>query len=167
MRNEKTDLLRGLRAVRRFEGRPIPEVDLTEILEVARWTGTASNQQAWKVVVVRDRATLDALSECGVQHLAQAAVGLVIVSPGTIPELEAFDEGRISERMMLAALAQGIASGVGWFKDGGRARARELIGAPSASAVRTAVSLGYAAPGAELGRRRRPLAEFVSERSYS
>ncbi|MGH7863062.1 MAG: nitroreductase family protein [Candidatus Dormibacteraceae bacterium] len=164
--NEQIELLKGLRAVREFSSEPVSDESLAQILEVARWTGTASNLQAWELIVVRERESLRALSECGIGHLATAAVGLVIVSPGANPELEAFDDGRISERIMLAARAEGLASGVGWFKNGGRARARAMLGAPPNSTLRTAVSIGHAEVGAEHGRKRKSLAEFVHQGRY-
>ena len=163
MSNATTDVMRAVRAVRRFREGSVPEEDLNEILEVARWTGTASNRQSWDVVVVRDRDLLEQLSACGVTHLATAAVGLVLVSQGQVNELQAFDEGRIAERVMVAAQALGLRSAPGWFKDGGRERARQLIGAPGEATVRTAVSLGHPAEGAEIGGRRRQLASLVHE----
>ena len=37
--------LRSLRAVRRYAQRPIPDAVLLDVLEVARWTGSAKNTQ--------------------------------------------------------------------------------------------------------------------------
>ena len=55
-------LLRGLRAVRQFGPDPLPEELLRNILEVARWSGSAGNRQPWEFVVVRDRDMLRRLS---------------------------------------------------------------------------------------------------------
>lgn len=40
-----SDLLRGLRQRRKYRDEAIPEAILTDILEVARWTGSAKNTQ--------------------------------------------------------------------------------------------------------------------------
>ena len=60
---DKIALLRGVRQVRQFSAEPVPPAVLTDILEVARWTGSGMNQQPWEFVVVHDPATLRALSQ--------------------------------------------------------------------------------------------------------
>ena len=41
---DEIDLLRRLRAVREFRPDPVPQAAIDDMLEVARWTGTASNR---------------------------------------------------------------------------------------------------------------------------
>ena len=57
-------LLRGLRAVRQFRPEAVPQEVIDAILNVARWSGTASNRQHWELVVVQKRETLQALAQC-------------------------------------------------------------------------------------------------------
>ena len=54
--------LRSLRAVRSFRPDPVPQEVVDDVLEVARWSGSASNRQPWELVVIRDRETLGTLS---------------------------------------------------------------------------------------------------------
>jgi nitroreductase len=88
--------------VRFFEQhKPVPENVLQDVLEVARWSGSARNRQPWEFVVVRDRKTLESLAACEgrAAHLANAALGIVLVMAGE-PEFfeqETFDEGRLSD----------------------------------------------------------------------
>src|SRR5712692_3501566 len=105
-------LLKSLRAVRQFADKPIPAEAVRDIHEVIRWSGTASNRQAFQVLWVEDRATLRQLADLKgyVKHLAGAAAGAVILSLLDRDELNAFDEGRIAERIMLAAHVHGIGS---------------------------------------------------------
>ncbi len=153
-----TDFLRSLRAVRQFQATPLPEDVVTDILEVARWSGSAGNQQPAEIVVVRDRATLKALAglEGYVGHLAGSALAMVIVMPGKWDEGETFDEGRLSERIMLAGLAHGLGSSIGWFGDNGSNEARRLLNVPEGRRLRTAISLGYPAANPRRGRRKPP-----------
>ena len=114
---DKNSFLKGLRAVRSFSRESIPEEVTWDILEVARLSGSALNRQPWELVVIRDRATLEALaSEEGYAgHLRKAAVGILPVmvgEPGRT-EHEIYDEGRLSERVMLAASAHGVGSSIG------------------------------------------------------
>ena len=71
---ERIAFLRSLRAVRGFRPDPVPRGVVDDILEVARWTGSASNRQPWELVVVRDQETLRALAEVKgyASHLAGA-----------------------------------------------------------------------------------------------
>jgi nitroreductase len=79
-----TDFLRRLRAVREFRPGPVPDDVVQDILEVARWSGSASNRQAAEIVVVRDRELLKRLASLHgyLGHLAGAALGLILVLPG-------------------------------------------------------------------------------------
>lgn len=165
------NFLRSLRAVRNFRPDPVPQEVVDDILEVARWSGSASNRQPWELVVIRDADTLRALSEVEgyADHLAGAPLGIVLVMVGERPEQETYDEGRLSERVMLAAWAHGVGSSIGWIVDGGRESARELLGIPPGRVVRTAISLGYPDEGARRsrpGQARKPLSEIVNEERY-
>ncbi len=153
-----TDFLRSLRAIRQFEPGPVPEDVVSDILEVARWSGSASNQQPAEIVVVRERATLKAMAglEGYVGHLAGAALAMVVVMPGKWEEGEMFDEGRLSERIMLAGLAHGLGSSIGWFGDNGSNEARRLLNVPHGRRLRTAIALGYPATQPRRGRRKPP-----------
>ena len=112
---------------------------------------------------IEDRETLVRLSELKgyAKHLAGAAAGAVIVTWMERDELNAFDEGRIAERIMLAAHAHGIGSCIGWLRDEGRAAAKALLDVADDRTVRTTVSLGYPAEGALRGGRRKPIEELV------
>lgn len=168
----RTSFLRSLRAVRNFRPDPVPREVVADILEVARWSGSASNRQPWEILVVRDRETLRALAavEGYAGHLSGAPLGMVLVMAGGRPEQETYDEGRLAERIMLAAWAHGVGSSIGWIVGGGRDAAKEILGVPPERVVRTAISLGY--PEASAGGRRRPgparkpLSEIVHEERY-
>jgi nitroreductase len=160
---EFVTLLKSLRAVRQFAYKPLPPDAVRDIHEVIRWSGNASNRQAFQVLWVENRATLKRLSELPgyAKHLAGAAAGAVIVSTLDRDELNAFDEGRISERIGLAALAHGIGSSIGMLTGDGRKEAARLLGLPAGQAVRTTVSLGYPAEASLRGGRRKPVEELV------
>ncbi len=169
-------LLRSLRAVRQFRPDAIPQEVIDAVLEVARWSGTASNRQHWELVVIGERRTLQALARCEgyAQHLAGAALGIVLVmagEPGLVDQ-ETFDEGRLSERIMVAAEAYGVGSCIGWLRGRGRSDAKTLLGIPQERLVRTIISLGYPDEEARRARpknanARKPLSELVHFERYS
>ncbi len=135
-------LLKSLRAVRQFRPDPVPQEVVDAVLDVARWSGSASNQQSWEFVVIHNQETLRALAalEGFAAHLAGAALGIVVVMAGDQGQVEqeTFDEGRVSERMMLAAAAYGVGSSIGWFKGRGRAAVKQMLGIPRTEILRFA-----------------------------
>ena len=171
----ETRLLRSLRVVRRFSDEPIPDDVLTDILAVARWTGTSKNTQPWHIVVVADREMLRRLAALGqfAGHVAGAKIAFALVMSGAN---NAFDCGRLAERVMLAAWAHGVGSCIGsiWGEDNERT-AKDLLRIPQERWLRQLVSFGYPAD-AEAARLRstpataraipsagrHPLAELVS-----
>ena len=170
---DRISFLRSLRAVRSFRPDPVPGEVMDDILEVARWSGSASNRQPWEIVVVRERETLDALAavEGYANHLAGAPLGIVLGMAGERPEQETYDEGRLAERIMLAAHAHGVGSSIGWIVGAGRDATKDLLGIPSEHIVRTAISLGYPdetarRPRTSAGQARKPLSEIVHEERY-
>ena len=168
---DRIAFLRSLRAVRRFRPDPVPQRVVDDILEVARWSGSAANRQPWELVVIRDRNTLGALAsvEGYARHLRDAPLGIVLVMAGERPTQETYDEGRLAERIMLGALAHGVGSSVGWIVGSGREDAREILGVPEGRVVRTAISLGYPYEGARrrrAGQARKPISEIAHEERY-
>ena len=167
--------LKSLRTARFFEPQPVPQKALDDVLEVARFSGSARNRQPWEFMVVRDRRTLGRLAalEGYAQHLSGAAAGIVLVmagEPGKL-EQETFDEGRLAERISLAAASHGLGSAVGWFAGGGKAEAKRILGVPGGRLVRTALSLGYPDPDpprgrSALARGRKPMTELLHEELY-
>ena len=138
-----TRLLRSMRAVGRFSDRPVPYDVLIDILNTARWTGSSKNTQPWEVVVVRERATLEALSQLGqfAGHLAGAQAALILVMDSAS---NAFDCGRLAQSAMLSAWAHGVGSCIGsLFPEEYSARAKDLLGIPLEKWVRQTISLGY------------------------
>jgi nitroreductase len=163
-----TAVLRRVRAVRDFTDADVTDAALDEILSVARWTGSAENRQPWRFVVMRTRETLQALAELApnAAHIGRAPVAVAIVMPGERAVLDAFDEGRVTERILVAATALGLASGMGWVPQEARADACRLLGVPEERLLRTVIAIGHAAPTAARprsrpGTARRPLDELV------
>ena len=163
--------LRGLRQIRQLKPDPVPQAAMDDILEVARWTGSARNIQPWDLVLIRDRATLRALGTIEgshAAHLVNAGVGIALVMAGDPAHLDfdTYDEGRLSERIMLAADAHGLASAIGWFKDASSEEAKRRLGVPPQRLLRTIMSIGFADTEAYAQRQRpaqprKPLAEIV------
>ena len=59
---ELYDVLRTTFAAREFTADPLPDEVLAKILDQARFAPSGGNRQGWRVIVVRDHATKDALA---------------------------------------------------------------------------------------------------------
>lgn len=165
--------LRGLRQSRRYLDQPVPREAVTALLEVARWTGSAKNTQPWEFIVVDDLETNLALSKAGAftGFLDNVPLSIVIVLNGASPRSEAYDEGRVSERIMLAAAHLGLGSGTAWFStDEAQTIVRDLLGIPEGRLVWSAIGIGYTdtsqAQAAPTLSGRKPLSELVSYGRY-
>ncbi|MBV9578782.1 MAG: nitroreductase family protein [Chloroflexi bacterium] len=173
---EQIEFLRGLRQIRQLKPEPVPAAALQDILEVARWTGSARNIQPWDLIVIHDRATLRALGtipDGHGPHLVNAGVGIALVMSGDLehPDFDTYDEGRLSERIMLAAEAHGLASAIGWFKGGASDEAKRVLGVPAERLLRTIMSIGVADDDGHRARQRpaqprKPLTEIVHQERW-
>lgn len=140
--------LLSLRSTREFDDRPVPDEVVSDILEVARWTGSSRNSQPWQFVAIRDRATLRQLAEIVPygKHLAGAALGVVIVMEGE-GRGASLDAGRAAERVLLSAHAHGVGSCITTIPNEELERqALELLGVPAGHSLRVAIALGYPRP---------------------
>ena len=95
-------------------------------------------------------ARLAVIEGANAGHLASSAAGLAIVISPEVPDLDAYDEGRLAERILLAAAAHGVGAAVGHFTGPGEtwaasAEAKRLLGIPEQRALREVISLGYPA----------------------
>lgn len=114
------------------------------------------------------------IAEVGVQPAAGAFVSLVILT-GNDParvEVTAFDNGRLVERLLLAAHAHGLGGNIGTLKGEGPAIVAEALGVPEGLRPWTGVTLGYTDEAARKARPkpatigRKPLDQFAHWERY-
>jgi nitroreductase len=178
-RAQVAEFLLRTRNTRSFRAKPVPGESLAGILEIARWTGSAGNLQPWQIVVVDYPEIIRALAATGpnLPWLAGAPLVMVLAVDREAPDGGSFDEGRLAERILLAARAYGLSAGLGWFLPGdARKIAREITGVPDRYAVRTAIAIGEPASASESAapsatpfprsQARKPLAEVVHRNRF-
>jgi nitroreductase len=160
---ERIEFLRRLRSVKAFTPEPVPQDVIAAILEVGRWSGSSTNRQPWEVLVVRDPEAKRKMGEWGANPAPTAAVVFLILSTS---DAAAFDEGRLAERLNLAAAAHGLGSTVATLKGDGIAAAREYFGIPTERRSHTVVAVGHTDQEVRRARPknpqpRKPMEEFV------
>ena len=153
----------------------MPDDVVRELLKVARWTGSSRNTQPWHFIVVSDKELLRRLSRLRppINWLASAPLGIAIVLDGSNAIQEAYDEGRLTERILIAAHALGHGGGVAWFGDDAQeAEAKRILGIPAERTAHQIVMIGTVVstkdprPIARKGGRK-PLSQIVSYDRYS
>lgn len=147
------EAIRLKRAVRKFNGEPLPEEVVQAILDAGRRAQSSKNTQPWQFIAVRDRGRLRALSECGTwaTHLAGAALGVAILTADPGAHFQTlFDAGQAAAYMQLAALEFGVGSCLASIYD--EEKARSLLGYPPDMFLHIAISFGYPADPDELNR---------------
>lgn len=167
-----TEFLRGLRQSRSYTDEAVSDDDLRAILTVAQWTGSAMNRQPWELVVLRDPARIAALAALDryIAFCGGAPVVILLAMHGATIDEHAFDEGRLCERILLAAEARGLGSGVGWLHGDAVAGVRDMVQLPADRVIRSIIAIGHAAPTPPDRKRpaqpRRPLGELVHAEVY-
>ena len=94
------------RDTRRYADKPIPADVVERILNAGRVTGSASNRQPWRFLVVEDTERRERLAGAVYEPTNIRSAQLVIAIVGARP----FDLGRCAQNMMLAAWNDGVAS---------------------------------------------------------
>jgi nitroreductase len=171
--SEARELVRPLVRVRQIrEYMPEPPTDeaLAAIADAARWTGSAANQQPWRFIVIRDPKVLARLHEAGVPQTrtlrtAPAAIAVALPSSES-PISAAYDDGRATERILIAANLLGLTAGIAWIRKDVAPQASELLGLPPDWFVRSIVAIGQPTeaalrPKSEPGKGRLPRDQVV------
>ena len=137
------EAIRKVRQVRQYEPGSVSADDLNQILEIARWSGSSRNMQPWRFIVVEDKDVLAKLSELrpNITWVADGTLAIALVFPGENEVHEAYDEGRVSERIMIAARLLGIGAGTAWFAER-EGTAKELLGVPQDMVLHSVMVLG-------------------------
>ena len=139
------DAIRSRRDVRQFDGRPIADADLDQILEAGRRSPSSRNWQPWDFIVVTDRRQLTELAKVwrAAGHVARSAATIAMIAPSDRLERARFDLGQAAMSIMLAAAGLGIGSGHSSVSDQGLAR--QVLGFPEDMTCAFLIPLGYPA----------------------
>jgi nitroreductase len=171
-----TDTLRPLISTRQFRDftpEPVADDELRAIAEAARWTGSGGNSQPWRFVIVRDRDVIARVAEAGLPQTralssAPAIFAIAIEDPES-KMINAYDEGRLAERVLIAANMLGLGAGITWVRGEFRPAIQALLGVGDDRRVRTILAIGHPSDSARAyrqtpGEARLPLDELVTWR---
>jgi nitroreductase len=174
-----SDTLGPLRRTRQFREFTTQRVDgaaLDAILDVARWSGSSRNSQPWRFIAITDAGMIRELAAVGLPQTrslttATAAIAVALPVDEGREVGHAYDDGRVAERILIAAGMLGLGAGIAWVRGDVRAAVGGLLGLPDDRYVRTIMALGHPtdtalAPKSEPGKARLPRAETVYEERW-
>ncbi len=157
---EVFDAVRTVLAVRQFQGKPVPEPIVRQIVEAGHLTASSRNGQPWHFIVVENKETLrklGALAPTG-PYIAQAPLAIVVAmeqSPFAVS-----DGSRAIQSMMLTAWAHGIGSN--WVGFNNLKQVNPVLGIPEGIDILAIVAFGYPAKTIGKGqKKRKPLGEIA------
>ncbi len=155
-------------SVRHYKDQPVEEDKLTEVLEAARLAPSGHNFQPWKLVVVRDRATIRSMVHAigEQQFVEQAPVLIVACMNGAGYHIGNRYDGAIIDiaiaidHMTLQAVSMGL--GTCWLGNYDGDEVGALAGIPPENPVVALLTLGYPDEShPHRPRPRKPLDELV------
>ncbi len=161
-------------SVRHYKDQPVEDDRLAEVLEAARLAPSGCNLQPWKLVVVRDRATIRSMVRAigGQQFVEQAPVLVVACKNGEGYNIGHRYDGAIIDvaialdHMTLQAASIGL--GTCWLGNYDGNEIRALLDIPSENPVVAILALGYPdETHPHSARPRKPLGELVSWEKFT
>lgn len=162
--------LEGRRSIRKYQDKAIEQDKLLKVLEAARLSPSARNQQDWRFIVVEDSKVRKRLTEAiGQPFVGQAPV--ILVSCGTDPEgimkcgqpRYTVDLSIATSYMLLEAYKQGL--GTCWLGSFDEDMVKEVLNIPDEVRVVAITPLGYPDESPS-PRPRKELEEIISYDRY-
>ena len=136
------------RQIRDFTAEPVSDEALAALADVGRWSGSSSNGQPWRFIVLRDPQVLRRLADIGPPQTracrtATAGIAIVLIDDPKRELPDAYDDGRAAERLLVAATMLDLGAAITWIRRDIRPQVNDLLGIPSGHFVRTVVALGH------------------------
>jgi nitroreductase len=163
---EVFEAVRTVRAIRRYDPRPVPDQIRHRIIEAGRLAASASNQQPWHFIVIEDREMLNQLGEImryGPYTAGASFAIVVVVERGSAFAVS--DGSRAIQNMILEAWSDGVGSN--WVGFGPMPKVEKLLGVPETFEGLAVLPFGY--PATKLGRgekKRKPVSEVASRERF-
>lgn len=142
--------LRTRRSIRSYQEKDVPDNVIEELLENARWAPSATNNQPWRFIIVKDKerkaclrgGLRDAVVSFS-KHILEAPVVIVAwYEPSLL--LKRFQVSDVSNAItyfLLAAHAKELGTcWIGWFSED---RVKTVLNLPKKAKVVALITLGY------------------------
>jgi nitroreductase len=149
------DLIVARRTVRQFKPEPVPRALIRHVVDAGRLAPSAANLQPLEFIIVDEAAVRAEVFPClkwaayiapaGNPALGRepAAYVVVLVNTEVREKMFEYDVGAANENMILAALAEGVASC--WLLSIDRDKLRGILKVPERYRIDSVLAMGYPA----------------------
>ena len=165
METDMLETIKTRRSIRQFTSAEVDDSTIDRIIEMGTWAPSGLNNQPWKFVIVKNKATIDALSSLTrYSHIVKGAPVLIAVfldnaqSYNRIKDIQAV--GACIQNMLLAIHALGL-GGV-WLGEilNNRKSVETVLKAPEGCELMAVVAFGRSAQDGGPGNRK-PVEEMI------
>ena len=105
------DEIRNRRSIRTYTNQEVSKEDIEDLLRSAMQAPCAKNMQEWRFYVIRDRETLNKLSELpNYTRLQEASLAIIIMADTSLNQVEycLLDCGAAAENILLEVTKKGL-----------------------------------------------------------
>ena len=166
------EIIEKRESVRNYEDRPVPKEKLERILGAARLAPSASNRQAWKFIVVKEKNRRRKLAEAANGQTFVGQASIVIIAVATRPEhimscgvpSYPVDLAIALDHMTLAAVDEGL--GTCWIGAFSQDKVKKLLDIPKQYKVVALLPLGFPAEKRRM-KMRKSLEEIICYETFT
>lgn len=141
---ELLTLMKNRRSIRAFTDQIVSNEDIQKILEAARWCQSASNNQPWRFIVIKNKKIIEDLAKLAPygRFIKTAPIIIAIVADTTkAPKWYLQDTSMVSHQMCLMISALGL--GTCWIGSMDRDAAAELLKLKKKEYLTTILPIGH------------------------
>lgn len=151
------------RSIRNYENKAVKKTQIKKLLDAARWAPSASNNQPWEFIVIRDKQIKEEIARIKGQHfIAEAPVVIAFVTSPSTSHFHKVDGSLATQNFQLAAWEMGL--GTCWIGTFDRKKVKKLLNVPEEKHLLTVMPLGY--PAEERQSTRKPLQKCIYWNKY-
>ncbi len=165
------EAIKTRRSIRRYSDRPVEDDKLSRVLEAARLSPSAVNQQSWKFIVVKDPVLKDELVKACIGQAFVGSAPVIMVCCGTDPDsVMGCGQHRYTVDLSIATAymileAHELGLGTCWLGRFDEPKVKRLLGIPDPVRVVSIFPLGYPAEAPD-SRPRKAIEEIVCHEKY-
>lgn len=149
------EIIKSRRSIRNYKKEKIKDEDILKILEAGRWAPSASNNQPWRFIVVKDQELIkkigDACKILTINSFVENSPLIVIIYSEKKHRWVDLDCGMCAQNMMLEAHSLGIGSCfIGAYREN---KIKDIVNLPREFNIVGLITFGYIESGKNFSER--------------
>lgn len=149
------EIIKSRRSIRNYKKEKIKDEDILKILEAGRWAPSASNNQPWRFIVVKDQELIkkigDACKILTINSFVETSPLVVIIYSEKKHKWVDLDCGMCAQNMMLEAHSLGIGSCfIGGYREN---KIKKIVNLSDEFNVIGLITFGYSESGKNFSER--------------